>query len=43
MIRNRYYEFFKYTHFLVVVLFVIFFFIHCNFRLTSWYVSFILT
>ncbi|KAE8385766.1 ferric reductase like transmembrane component-domain-containing protein [Aspergillus alliaceus] len=35
-IRNRYYEFFKATHFLVALLFLLFFFFHCDFRLTSW-------
>lgn len=34
--RNRYYEFFKATHFLAAMIFVVFFFIHCDFRLTSW-------
>ncbi|KAE8355075.1 ferric reductase like transmembrane component-domain-containing protein [Aspergillus coremiiformis] len=35
-IRNRYYEFFKATHFLVALLFLLFFFFHCDFRLSSW-------
>jgi hypothetical protein len=35
---NRFYEFFKATHFLAVGFFIVFFFIHCDFRLTSWYV-----
>ncbi|KAL1988613.1 hypothetical protein VTN96DRAFT_9008 [Rasamsonia emersonii] len=35
-IRNRYYEFFKATHILAAVVFVVFFFFHCDFRLTSW-------
>ncbi|KAH8690853.1 ferric reductase [Talaromyces proteolyticus] len=35
-IRNRYYEFFKSTHITVSILFIFFFFIHCDFRLTSW-------
>ncbi|PLB40507.1 ferric reductase family protein [Aspergillus candidus] len=35
-IRNRYYEFFKATHFLAAILFVVFFFFHCDFRLSSW-------
>lgn len=35
-IRNRFYEFFKATHLLAAVLFVFFFFIHCDFRLSSW-------
>ncbi|KAJ5096141.1 hypothetical protein NUU61_005497 [Penicillium alfredii] len=35
-IRNRYYEFFKSTHILVAVVFVVFFFLHCDFRLSSW-------
>jgi ferric-chelate reductase len=34
--RNRYYEFFKFTHILVSILFVVFFFVHCDFRLSSW-------
>lgn len=37
--RNRYYEFFKATHFIVALLFILFFFFHCDFRLSSWYVS----
>ncbi|BCR87148.1 ferric reductase family protein [Aspergillus chevalieri] len=36
-IRNRYYEFFKATHFIVALLFILFFFFHCDFRLSSWY------
>ncbi|KAL4746387.1 hypothetical protein BDW72DRAFT_185035 [Aspergillus terricola var. indicus] len=35
-IRNRYYEFFKATHFLIALLFILFFFFHCDFRLSSW-------
>ncbi|KAL4793855.1 ferric reductase like transmembrane component-domain-containing protein [Aspergillus venezuelensis] len=35
-IRNRYYEFFKSTHILIALLFILFFFFHCDFRLTSW-------
>ncbi|WYZ44867.1 hypothetical protein EsH8_VIII_000183 [Colletotrichum jinshuiense] len=35
-IRERYYEFFKATHILAAAVFFIFFFIHCDFRLTSW-------
>ncbi|KAH8897421.1 putative ferric reductase transmembrane component [Thozetella sp. PMI_491] len=35
-IRNKYYEFFKATHYIAAILFVVFFFIHCDFRLTSW-------
>ncbi|KUJ12464.1 uncharacterized protein LY89DRAFT_208058 [Mollisia scopiformis] len=35
-IRNRYYEFFKATHYLAIGFFIFFFFIHCDFRLTSW-------
>ncbi|KAJ5579997.1 Riboflavin synthase-like beta-barrel [Penicillium hispanicum] len=35
-IRNRFYEFFKSTHIIAAVLFVVFFFIHCDFRLSSW-------
>jgi ferric-chelate reductase len=35
-IRNRFYEFFKGTHYLAIIFFLFFFFIHCDFRLTSW-------
>lgn len=35
-IRNRYYEFFKATHYLAALIFILFFFFHCDFRLTSW-------
>ncbi|GME26894.1 FAD-binding 8 [Neofusicoccum parvum] len=35
-IRNRFYEFFKATHYLAALIFIVFFFIHCDFRLTSW-------
>ncbi|KAG5636618.1 hypothetical protein H0H81_007386 [Sphagnurus paluster] len=35
-IRSRYYETFKKLHFLATIIFMIFLFIHCNFRLTSW-------
>ncbi|KAI0008482.1 putative FRE ferric reductase-like transmembrane component [Xylariaceae sp. FL0662B] len=35
-IRNRYYEFFKATHYLAALVFVLFFFFHCDFRLSSW-------
>ncbi|KAL4803996.1 ferric reductase like transmembrane component-domain-containing protein, partial [Aspergillus unguis] len=35
-IRNRYYEFFKATHFVIALLFILFFFFHCDFRLSSW-------
>ncbi|KAK1142280.1 hypothetical protein N8T08_008025 [Aspergillus melleus] len=35
-IRNRYYEFFKATHLLAALVFVLFFFLHCDFRLSSW-------
>ncbi|KAL2866889.1 ferric reductase like transmembrane component-domain-containing protein [Aspergillus lucknowensis] len=35
-IRNRYYEFFKPTHFLIALVFILFLFFHCDFRLTSW-------
>jgi formate hydrogenlyase subunit 3/multisubunit Na+/H+ antiporter MnhD subunit len=31
------YEFFKATHFLAVVVFIIVFFWHCDYTLTSWY------
>lgn len=37
--RNAYYEFFKATHYIVALLFVLLFFFHCNFRLSSWYAS----
>ncbi|PWY89229.1 hypothetical protein BO70DRAFT_385316 [Aspergillus heteromorphus CBS 117.55] len=35
-IRNRYYEFFKSTHYIAALVFIIFFFFHCDFRLSSW-------
>ncbi|PMB73076.1 Ferric/cupric reductase transmembrane component 7 [Beauveria bassiana] len=35
-IRNKFYEFFKATHFFFAIVFVVFFFIHCAFRLSSW-------
>ncbi|KAL0254269.1 hypothetical protein SLS55_009743 [Diplodia seriata] len=35
-IRNRFYEFFKATHFTAALAFILFFFFHCDFRLTSW-------
>ncbi|CEN59848.1 hypothetical protein ASPCAL02289 [Aspergillus calidoustus] len=35
-IRNRYYEFFKAGHYLAAIIFFIFFFIHCDFRMSSW-------
>ncbi|RDW65558.1 hypothetical protein BP5796_10250 [Coleophoma crateriformis] len=35
-IRNRYYEFFKSFHYIAIILFIFFLFIHCDFRLTSW-------
>ncbi|THC99233.1 hypothetical protein EYZ11_001321 [Aspergillus tanneri] len=34
--RRRYYEFFKATHLLAALVFVLFFFLHCDFRLSSW-------
>lgn len=34
--RNAYYEFFKATHYIVALLFVLLFFFHCNYRLSSW-------
>lgn len=36
-LRKRFYEFFKSTHILVSIVFVVFFFLHCDFRLSSWY------
>ncbi|EGD92822.1 ferric-chelate reductase [Trichophyton tonsurans CBS 112818] len=36
IIRKRFYEFFKATHFFAAIVYVIFLFIHCDFRLTSW-------
>jgi ferric-chelate reductase len=36
-IRRRWYEFFKSTHLIAAVIFIIFFFVHCDFRLPSWY------
>ncbi|OQD73654.1 hypothetical protein PENDEC_c014G00394 [Penicillium decumbens] len=35
-IRNRFYEFFKATHIGAAIIFVVFFFLHCDFRLSSW-------
>ncbi|KAI5814669.1 ferric reductase NAD binding domain-containing protein [Pyronema omphalodes] len=35
-LRSRYYEFFKLSHFVAAPLFLVFLFLHCNFRLTSW-------
>jgi predicted ferric reductase len=35
-IRNRFYEFFKATHMIAAILFIVFFFLHCDFRLSSW-------
>lgn len=35
-IRNRFYEFFKATHMIAALVFVVFLFLHCDFRLTSW-------
>ncbi|PCH03062.1 Riboflavin synthase-like beta-barrel [Penicillium occitanis (nom. inval.)] len=35
-LRNRYYEFFKSTHYLAALIFIIFFFFHCDYTLTSW-------
>ncbi|KAJ5373744.1 hypothetical protein N7517_005750 [Penicillium concentricum] len=32
----RFYEFFKATHIFVAVVFIVFFFLHCDFRLSSW-------
>lgn len=34
--RERFYEFFKATHFFAALVFVIFFFLHCDHILTSW-------
>ncbi|KAL4860645.1 hypothetical protein BDV12DRAFT_94203 [Aspergillus spectabilis] len=35
-IRNRYYEFFKAGHYIAALVFIIFFFFHCDFRMSSW-------
>ncbi|KAL1998903.1 hypothetical protein VTN02DRAFT_5407 [Thermoascus thermophilus] len=35
-IRNRFYETFRAFHYIAAALFLVFFFIHCDFRLTSW-------
>ncbi|KXT17614.1 hypothetical protein AC579_10141 [Pseudocercospora musae] len=35
-LRNLCYEFFKASHFLAALIFVVFFFLHCDFRLSSW-------
>ena len=40
-IRNIFYGLFKTTHYLATVFFLVFFFIHCDFRLTSWYLQLI--
>lgn len=37
--RNAYYEFFKATHYLMAIVFMVFFFIHCGFTLTSMYAN----
>jgi ferric reductase like protein len=34
--RRRCYEFFKASHLLAAIIFMIFLFIHCDFRLSSW-------
>ncbi|KAK8132126.1 hypothetical protein PG999_000299 [Apiospora kogelbergensis] len=36
-IRNRFYEFFKATHLLAALIFVLFLFFHCDYTLTSWH------
>ena len=33
--RNACYEFFKATHYFMAIVFMVFFFIHCGFTLTS--------
>lgn len=35
-LRTMCYEFFKISHFLAAAVFVVFFFLHCDFRLSSW-------
>lgn len=35
-IRDRFYEFFKSTHLMAALVFVVFFFLHCDFTLTTW-------
>ncbi|KAI5917485.1 putative FRE ferric reductase-like transmembrane component [Camillea tinctor] len=35
-IRDRFYEFFKATHYIAALIFILFFFFHCDFRLSSW-------
>lgn len=35
-IRNRFYEFFKATHFAAALIFVLFLFFHCDYTLTAW-------
>lgn len=35
-LRSLHYEFFKLSHFVAAVVFVVFFFLHCDFRLSSW-------
>ncbi|KAK7449815.1 hypothetical protein VKT23_013291 [Stygiomarasmius scandens] len=36
VLRNKYYETFKKLHFIAAAIFMIFLFLHCDFRLTSW-------
>ncbi|RAH49997.1 ferric reductase family protein [Aspergillus brunneoviolaceus CBS 621.78] len=35
-LRNRYYEFFRFSHYVAALVFIIFLFFHCDFRLSSW-------
>ncbi|KAM0716250.1 hypothetical protein Q7P37_007695 [Cladosporium fusiforme] len=35
-LRNMCYEWFKYSHFIAAIVWIVFYFFHCNFRLTSW-------
>lgn len=35
-LRNKYYEFFKSTHYFTALIFIIFFFFHCGYALSSW-------
>ncbi|KAF2166913.1 hypothetical protein M409DRAFT_54681 [Zasmidium cellare ATCC 36951] len=35
-LRNWCYEWFKFSHFVAALVFVVFFFLHCDFRLSSW-------
>ena len=40
--RNLFYETFKAVHYVAAAMFIVFFFLHCDFTLTSAYVSLLL-